>query len=265
MKTIQESSTDIFAIHTAFAATEYGEALAANIRYEKYNLTHLPNEEWVGLLGADVNNLTHMPLTYGLATSFIRETERVEPGSFGEADQTLLKVAAIGSDISFGDKTEADEAEEKVQFERNVEAFCPGASVAIKKLIVQARDEVVFDSTTRVGLVFNAIERTGYVRTALRASGHIQADTAGEAEPGFRWIVADVLSNQPPKLIDYAGDYPAVNNYLTNQSGAITTAFGLVEPQDFENYGANQHAKEAQFNEAHTTWHRWLHRVVETT
>lgn len=266
MTATQELSEDVFAIHEAFAATEHGEILANKIRYEKYNLAQLANEEWIGLLGADVNNLTHMPLTYGLAKSFIRETEREGAVYLNEADQLLLKVAAIihdqgesiVGDISFGDKTEDDEAEEKLQFEQNLESFCPGATIEMKKLIVRARDEVVFDSTTKVGKVFNAIERVGYIRTALRASTHVQNETAGNAEPGLRWIIADVFSNQPVKLIEYAGEYPAVRNYLLHQRDKITAAFGVVKPEDFENYGANQRVKETQFQEAYIAWQGWL-------
>lgn len=268
MVAAQELGEDVFAIHKAFAATVHGEVLADKIRYERYNLAHLTNEEWVSLLGADVNNLTHMPLTYGLTKSFIKETERAGSPCLSETEQLLLQVAAIihdqgeaiVGDISFSDKTEADEAEEKLQFEQNLEAFCPGASFEMKKIIVQARDEVVFDrdGTTKLGRIFNAIERVGYVRTALRASSHAQNETMSAATPGLRWIIADVFGNQPAKLIEYASDYPAVSNYLVAQKDKITAAFNLVRPEDFENYEANAETKRAQFNEGLEAWQNWL-------
>ena len=269
MVAAQELGEDVFAIHEAFAATVHGEVLADKIRYEKYNLAHLTNEEWVGLLGSDVNNLTHMPLTCGLAKSFIHETERIGYPRLDEAEQLLLQVAAIihdqgesiVGDISFGDKTEADEVEERLQFERNLEAFCPGASFEMKKVIIQARDEVAFDATTKLGRIFNAIERVGYVRTALRASSHAQNETISVATPGLRWIVADVFSNQPVKLIEYTSDYPAVRNYLLAQQDKIKVAFNLVRPEDFDNYVTNAETKRTQFNEGFAAWQHWLQNV----
>ncbi|MDB5184789.1 MAG: hypothetical protein JWN38_597 [Candidatus Saccharibacteria bacterium] len=256
---------DVFAIHVAFAATEYGEKLAANVRYERYNLAHVANETWVALLGADVNNLLHMPLTYGLTKSFIRATDVAQPGYFDADEKILLQVAAIihdqgeaiVGDISFGDKTDADEASEKLAFENNLEAFCPGVSVAMKQCIVAARDTVVFDATTKLGRMFNAIERSGYVRTALRAAMRLQTNSAGQSDAGLRWILADVLGVQPAKLIEYAADYPAVDGYLHAQQDKISTAYTLVHPEDFRHYGDQEIAKQEQFIATQALWQRY--------
>ncbi len=266
----EEINETIFAVHNTFAATEYGEKLSQSIRYEKYNIAHLTNEEWVRLLGADVNNLTHMPLTYGITQDFIRETARQQPDRLSSMDKSLLGVAAmihdqgeaIVGDISYGDKTEADEAEEKLQLESNLDVFCPNISKPMRETIVQARDEIVFDSSSRLGRMFNAIERVGYVRTALRAAHHVQAQTAGEAETGLRWIVADVFNNQLIKLLEYATDYPAVNSYLFHQQAKISAAVSMVTTEDFANYGIDQHARETQFHTAVAAWDSWLQRLT---
>jgi hypothetical protein len=256
---------DPYVIHAAFAATDYGKLLASKVRYEKYKPASLSNEQWVKLLGADVNNLTHMPLTYGLAKAFIEDMTRHQPDYFDKEEKELLQVAAIihdqgeaiVGDISFGDKTKENEAEEKQQFTANLENFCPGVAIRDKRLIVAARDNIVFDPTTKLGRIFNAIERVGYIRTGLRASAHIQNGTAHGCEIGLEWLIADVLSNQTRKLIGYATNYAPVNDYLTHQTEAITTTFSLVSPEIFEQYGIGQQQKEAQFQEAQSAWQTW--------
>ncbi|MDB5176309.1 MAG: hypothetical protein JWM81_1167 [Candidatus Saccharibacteria bacterium] len=268
MLEVQQLGDEVYAVHRAFAATEHGATLAENIRYQRYNLAHLSNQEWTALLGADVNNLTHMPLTYGLTKSFIKQSEALQPGFLDDEEETTLMLAAIihdqgeaiVTDITYSDKTAADETEEKLQFDRNLEAFCPGATLAMKRRIIQAKDEVVFNSATKLGQIFNAIERAGYVRTALRAAEHIQAGTAGDAAAGLRWIIADVFGAHPAKLIDYAQTYPVIRQYLVAQQPKITAAFGVVLPQDFENYGAAQHDKETAFQQGWLAWQEWLCR-----
>ncbi len=61
--------SDFLDIHLSFAETIHGQKLAENVRYERYKPDDVTNQRWVELLGADVNNLTHLTLTYGLTRS----------------------------------------------------------------------------------------------------------------------------------------------------------------------------------------------------
>ena len=138
----------------AFSKTEYGRELSDKIRYEKYNLAKLPNAEWISILGLDVDNLWHMMITFGLAQSFIEQTEKNEPGYFSEDEKTTLMLAAIIhdqgeaiiGDISYGDKNAAHEEQEKQALTDNTEIFTQGLSISTKQLITTARDKVVFDN-----------------------------------------------------------------------------------------------------------------------
>ncbi len=258
----EDRSVELFAIHSVFAATEHGQNLAEEVRYARYNIASVPNEEWTRLLGADVNNLTHMPLTYGLTRSFIRTTEQAEPGYFSQEDKTLLQVAALihdqgealVGDISFGDKTDEDEVEERRMFETNQEAFSQGITPEVQQLIIRARDEIVFNPTSRLGSAFNAVERAGYMRTALRASEHLYNGTAGASAESMQWIVADVCLNQTLKLLEYTATYPAIKQYLHSQRAKISAAFALVTPEIFANYGPDAAAKSIQFRAAQAAW-----------
>lgn len=75
-------------IHRSFAETPMGQALATKARYDRYRPDSIPPAEWERLLGRDVNNLEHMPLTLELAQSFLKNmmtadspTETHEPSA----------------------------------------------------------------------------------------------------------------------------------------------------------------------------------------
>ena len=66
-------------IHCAFAKTPMGQELASKARYDRYRPDFIPPAEWERLLGRDVNNLKHMPLTYELAQVFLRGMMATDP------------------------------------------------------------------------------------------------------------------------------------------------------------------------------------------
>lgn len=258
--------TRLIEIHEEFKKTDFGKTLADRVRYERYKPADVSNERWVDLLGADVNNLTHLTLTYGLAQDFIRASEILSPNFLTDEDEQLLQVAAlihdwaesIVGDISFGDKTANDELEEQAAFEANLASFYNGDTT----LINRARTEVVFDHTgeSKLGRAFNAIERVGYLRTALRAGSHIVRGDAPDCEEGLRWLIADVLSQQPEPLIAYANTLPPIRQYLINQSDQISQMFGIVAGDDgiFESYPQEQRVtKRAQFKQSYYAWRSW--------
>jgi len=262
MSVEQLTHTDVIGIYHDFASTPYGANLADSVRYEKYNLASLPNEQWRELLGPDVNNLEHMRVTYQLTQSFVRHSQAHQPGLLTATDATQLLVAAVihdqgealVGDISYGDKQTADTRKEQQLFAEHAAAFTPDASSMLRHYLARARDTIVFDSTTRLGRMFNAIERVGYLRTALRASQQLSDGNAGAAEPGLRWLVADVLSNQIKALEDYRG-YAAVDTYLTEHAASITAVFAQVQNDDFSHYGQHATAKQARFAAAAASWH----------
>ncbi|HSW91446.1 MAG TPA: hypothetical protein VLG09_02275 [Candidatus Saccharimonadales bacterium] len=265
---MERSSGCLMEIHEEFEKTDFGKALASRVRYERYKPAEVTNERWVELLGADVNNLTHLTLTYGLTRNFIHLTDQLQPGYFPEDEEKILQIAAlihdwaesIVGDVSYGDKTALDEKEEQQAFESHVAEFYTGDAT---DLIDRARKEVVFDHAgeSKLGSAFNAIERVGYLRTALRASSHVIARDAPDCEPGLCWIVADVLSQQPTPLQHHAESLEAVRQYLLAQHERISTAYELIDHDDsvFDNYPVEQRAaKRIQFEDSYAKWSEWL-------
>lgn len=265
---MEHNSGRLMEIHEEFEKTDFGKALASRVRYERYKPAEVTNERWVELLGADVNNLTHLTLTYGLTRDFVATTDTLQPGYFSKDEKQILQIAAlihdwaesIVGDVSFGDKTAVDEAEEQRVFESHVAQFYTGDAI---DLIDRARKEVVFDHAgeSKLGSAFNAIERVGYLRTALRAYSHVAARDAPDCESGLLWIVADVLSQQPTPLQQHAESLEAVKRYLIAQHEQISNAYELIEsdPGVFNNYPSEQRdIKQCQFEESYTTWRAWL-------
>jgi hypothetical protein len=256
------SDEAIWSVHAAFATTEYGQRLSDNIRYARYNLAELSNHQWVRLLGADVNNLTHMPLTYGCTKSFVRLHEELAPGTLAPEDASILKLAAIVhdqgeaivGDITYSDKTSADEDAEKQAVLDYIADFTPGIDPTTRDTIKQAFTEVVFDRMTDLGAMFNAIERIGYMRTGLRASSELLRNSEPHALAGLRWLIADVLAAQPAALVVQANRYPVVKVFLGANQDLISAAFRWPEPTDFSNYRAFEEIKSAAFAAAKANW-----------
>ena len=260
-----EQQPSLLAIHTSFAGTEFGKTLAERIRYEKYRPEGVTNDRWRELLGADVNNLSHLTLTYGLTRSFVRRLGTSQAELLSPHEETVLQTAAlihdwaeaIVGDVSFGDKTTDDDAVERASFEANLAKFYSGNAT---ELIDEARKDVIFDHASKLGKMFNAVERVGYLRTALRASVYLETGTAPGFENSFLWITADVLSNQIPALVTHAADYGPVSEYLAHQEHLISNAFDQVNdcPSVFENYRETQLTKLAQFDQAEAVWQNYL-------
>ncbi len=260
------SEDQLLSIHQAFSSTDFGHILANRVRYEKYKPAETSNDRWIELLGPDVGNLSHLTATYELTKSFIDVAETTQSNLLDDNEKNTLCVAAlihdwaesIVGDISFGDKTELTDAEEKQHFKENLDTFYTGPK-QITDAIYSAATDVIFDHASKLGMIFNAIERLGYMQTALRAHDHIAQNNAAECKNGFMWLVADVLSNQVATLLDYAKMYSPVDIFMDDNHSAITDAFTIIDDKVFENYEpAKQRQKRAEFKEGQKQWEAYL-------
>jgi hypothetical protein len=259
-------------IHNSFTETEYGQTLAGQVRYERYKPEHISNERWTELLGADVNNLTHMPLTFGLTRVMVTQLRLTQPRLLDTNEENLLGAAAIihdwaeavVGDISYSDKTDDNKAEEKEQLTAILASFEGTSAQDAKALIDRAAQEVVFAPDTKLGHIFNTVERAGYMRTALRAAHHVIQGTAPDCEEGLRWIVADVFGNHTAALVERTSVYLPVNGYLNHMRNDISRAFGIVSDGTFLNYEENQRLpKQEAFHKASETFQSWLGQSTE--
>lgn len=257
-----EIQPNVMDIHRAFAGTELGQELATRVRYERYKDEGVTNERWQELLGADVNNLLHMPLTRGIARAINRNLRRDQPGFLTSHEEQVLETAAIihdwaeviVGDITYSNKTNQDEAQERNHLHKIIEDVAQ-MQPQLAGLIFEAAEGVVFDDHTKLGNIFNTVERVGYMRTALRASEHIYAGTAADCETGFRWLMADVICNHVVTLVQRADQYVPVQRYLDDRADYIDRAFAVIEPTDFDNYDdVTKPVKRLAYNEALAAW-----------
>lgn len=253
-------------VHHAFSATDLGIVLAGQVRYERYKPPEVSNDRWVEVLGADVNNLTHLTLTRGLTRDFAKQARTNQPDLLNTHEELVLEAAAlihdwaeaVVGDITYSDKTTEHENEEIRQLETILNQFSGSDYETTRDLIGQAAAEVVFNPDSKLGHIFNTIERVGYVRTALRASRHVLNNTAPDCAEGLRWIVADVFGNHITALLERVSDYAPVHSYLVNTRIDIANAFTVVAPRSFSYYEPDQQKpKEDAFHQAYVKFHIW--------
>lgn len=271
---VDESSRLRFSkIHRDFAGTEHGEVLAGQIRYSRYKPESISNEEWIDLLGRDVQNLQHMPLTYGLARQFLRhskyfaehdgEVEDTSEYSFTRREEEDLLLAAIWHDQAesiVGDymvdqKQDDHEAEEIKAMGEIIKKYY-GEIEGLADRLKHIKDEIVFNRETRLGKVFNMIERVGYLRTGLRAFEKSQEVDDPELRQGLQWLSNNVLLNQVNALLDYAHENPAVREFLVANRDRITAAFEHLPENLFDLYREDE--IEDNKGKYHSAKERWF-------
>lgn len=263
-KPAQEYRKNLFSLHEQFSQSEYGQTLAAQVRYERFKPGPVTNEQWEELLGPDVNNLRHLVFTHELTVDFI-ETQAAGPAPFTQLESEQLELAAmthdwgesIVGDITFEAKTEEDEADEVIAMTQIARQLTlPHQSPTIEQ-IIETFSTVVLGGDTSLSRAFNGIERLGYLTTGLRAwqkSKEAEADTRS----GLQWLANNVMLNQIPTLLEYAGSYPAIGMYVAGQAGTITEVFEQMPMAIFDRYGTEDlPSRKAKWGQAKAVWSKW--------
>lgn len=249
-------------IYTNFANTEYGKQLKASMRWEKYNLGGLSNEDWCDLIGDDANNLYHMHVTYDLAKQFVDHQNMSDKTSVDAHATSLLLLSAIihdqaeaiTGDISYGDKSQQDESLEITVFENHLDSMNPKMSTSTKNMAKSAIRGVIFDDTTPEGAVFNAVERTGYLITALNVAKAAPTIHNPKVVKGLNWLVTDVLANQIAPLVDCAEKYSLPEEILLQNADLISQRFADTPIDIFDRYEKDSTQKQDTFKKARQAW-----------
>jgi hypothetical protein len=268
-------------ITEVFAETRNGKRLGKRIRFgDPFKPKDTSHNAWVELLGADVNNRDHMPLTDQLAYTFLRYCEVPpknwqgpvsEEASFSDHEKSLLRLTAVTHDQAeslpkhydrrFDIRTAADEAAE-------LKAMQGLFQRQAKKLELSPADErqyarhlqwdvraILGDRESKLGKAFNAIERLGYLRTGVRAWELGQKQKDGQLNEHLQWLASNVLGNQMQKLLEYADVYPPVHFFLEERAVAINAAFANIPEAMFEKYEEAERVTQAgKFEKAKAAW-----------
>jgi len=194
--------------------------LTTTPRYERF-MSGESIEEWVGLLGVDVLSLGHGYSTEDVATQFMDCNDQGGVKT-SQTEKFVMRVASrihdfgeikdenggVG-DISHDKKSDADRKKEEVVFERLMRkhVYDPFEADFLKQIY---RNVVHGNRSSDLARQFNAIERIGYLLTAHQAFKGVD----GKRIANCNGLVGNVLSNQVVQLIDYAAEYPMVENVL---------------------------------------------------
>lgn len=263
-------------LHRKFAGSHHGVHLGQQIRFGRYKPETISNAEWSQApLGADVNNLSHMPLTKGLARAYLKNQDKQK--ALNRTDSQMLLLAAIAHDWAeaisddkmFDQKTVSEDDQEA-----SIMLFLLKRTLGAKLTKDQLMEvySIVKDRQSRLGEVFNAIERVGYLRTGLNAweagrkpAGQVKRGVTGKEEEqlrrAFQWLASNVAGNQVKALLAHAEKHHPIAVYMGNSRGRIEELFKEMPAAIFDNYptkdidGKNEQLIQFQkFLEAKTAW-----------
>lgn len=222
-------------IYELFANSPYGQKLRGAIRFGAYKPKEVTNEEWVEVLGPDVDNLEHLLVTLGIARDFIRLGESPHESwirenkdsiAFDEGEKEMLCLMAVihdwgesvVGDILWHRKTSAHEEEELKAVLRIIDELCNGKyENGLLEKMRQAIETVFYKGEEKLSRAFNVVEHVGYGRTAIRAwEKHSLCDSS--LSHSLSGIAAKLIENYLPDWRGKAEVYPAMHYFLlTNE------------------------------------------------
>ena len=252
-------------ISNAITAIEqrFETQLRKNIRYERYRADE-SNEEWVDLLGGDVLFATHPYTTQAIIDRLVAEST-LDAQSVQDLrtaslihDWGELSIDSEGvGDISYDQKTDADEQEEYSIFKKVISPLTP----SVRDYFYHLYTTIVRDRTSTLGEIFNSAERIGYLETGLRAF----IGKNNKRITNWEGLSANVMSNQIRPLITLAEKYPAVKNILNNHRDALDTLFAhdwSISHQTQHKLGENAMYNPQKFEDALNAWHAYTENTT---
>ncbi len=227
----------------AFKETPYGESAQGMTRWDLFRPFDVEPDEWQQTIGADVNNLEHGRLQYGIVRIYVKKS--LELGvDIAPEDQRKLEIAAIihdqhetlpgHGDLRTGTKTESHKIKELVEGRAALldGTFYPELSPDARQEAAQALDEVLdgANGDPVLSRQFKAAEYLNHLRTGLVTMNKLDTLT-GESHAKFKpyleALVADCMVNVIPVLRRLAANDPVVRSVLESQYDVITRCFNM--------------------------------------
>lgn len=215
-------------IHELFANSPYGKTLASKVRYGHYKPKELSNEEWVRILGSDVNNLEHLKETLAITNDFIYRARHPHPEwqlgkpDFNREEEELLCLTAtihdwgeaVTGDIGWHRKTsEIDAKKEFTALTELIEELCaPRYNSSLVKKIYLAADIAFLKGDSSLDQAFNAVEHVGYGNNALKAWEE-RLNHSGDLSELLSGLAKKLIVENFPICQSYAEIYPG-NHYF---------------------------------------------------
>lgn len=223
-------------IYELFANSSYGKILQQKVRYGHYKPEELTNDEWVKILGADVNNLEHLKETLGITNDFIYRARYPHPEwqlgeiKFSSEEEELLCLTAIihdwgeaaTGDIGWHRKTSDIDAErEFAALNKIIEELCrPKFAGPLLEKIYKATDIAFLKGDSPLDQAFNAIEYVGYGNNALRA-WHERLNHSGDLSELLSGLAKKLIVENFPICQSYAEIYPGNHYFILQNEKAL--------------------------------------------
>ena len=212
-------------------ASKPGQILKGEVRFARFKPPQISNEQWQMILGKDVNNFYHMPLTARMVNFFLYYCQnppeswpgKLSPESdFSQKEGELLVLAgvfhdtaeAIVTDIPSPIKTDDDRKREMIVLREIMPRILENTDMAaLMPHVDEAIDEIISTRTTKLGKAFRAIEEIGFLRVALKAwRGRRQEDPVFKS--ALIQLAKEVVDRSLPRAEAFALTYPAVFVFL---------------------------------------------------
>jgi 5'-deoxynucleotidase YfbR-like HD superfamily hydrolase len=262
-------------VHERFSRSKFGGFLSAQTRYGRYRPAFISRDAWaMAPLGADVNNLKHMPLTASLARAYLKHQKREK--ALNRSDSQIIMMASethdwaesITDDVTFDLKTKTENDDEASMLTFLLRRILGGK---LSQETLMQIYSTVKDEKSRLGMIFNAIERVGYLRTGLNAwtastkpAGEVMRGLPSGQEQDLRvnlqWLASNVAANQVGKLLEYAENFHPVDVYMNLARGRIGDLFAGMPATIFDKYptegekGNEQMIQTQKFLTAYKAW-----------
>ena len=252
---IGELVLNYYDIHRKFTDSKYGPRLAKQTRWEIYKPKRMSDQEWHVMLGADSNNLAHMPFVFEIAKEII---ERIKPDLSEIDKQDLLYTSMVHNwgKVDVGDITYERKTSEHIKFEHEVFERVYQEILATEEKLNTSLS--LLGGSGRLASIFKVIERCGYLKTALKVNAYAKQPEYANIKINLHWLVSNVLINQIPKLINDSFLQDGLKAYLLESTDDISDAFYSIGESVFNIYKYDKDRKIEQFNLAKKVWFDFL-------
>jgi len=211
------SQISIIEIRNRYAQSKHGQHLNNQLRWQPSIRTGTTPDQWRKSFGADVNNLSHLDLSYGLVRTVLRRFKSTE---FTLEDFEILLLTAqthdwaeaITGDKSFVYKNEHDEKEEIAILRILLEEFLPEDQNSTSPKIPQVISTLTKKDTLRYK-IFNIVEKLGYLRTCKRAY-QIKDNFPEEQRAALHAMACQPFISSLPDIIEYSGQFPELAEFF---------------------------------------------------
>ncbi|MEO5690908.1 MAG: hypothetical protein ABIQ64_01855 [Candidatus Saccharimonadales bacterium] len=260
----------------AFRQTRFGKRANEMARWWIYLPEGVSLDQWQDVLGADVNNLEHGRLVYGMTKWYIAQSTDISPD-----EQRQLLIAAIihdhaealdgGEDLPSGTKTPQQRLDEmcalaEAASDATDSGLYPSMSDEARAEAVESVIDVVAGNNKKLSDIFQAIEQLTHIRTVFIALDRLDAGIPDpEVRNGLETLVASGVTITGKKLLEMADDPIVKESLLASRERINQSLEQPLQSTDWQkHFGDRALALQIGYRVRKVQWNEWLESVDQT-